>query len=89
MLDLDDLDDLWLKQQLSLVAKRLGIEKPGRVEGDVEKGWRMIGKVKQGKKQYIEKLKKNVEEAIKKSEKGSKEEMRVLELQYQYNVMTG
>ncbi len=50
MLDLDYLDDLWLKQQLSLVAKRLSIEKPGIVEGDVEKGWRMIGKVKQGKK---------------------------------------
>ena len=89
MLDLDDLDDLWLKQQLSLVAKRLSIEKPVRVESDVEKGWRMIGKVKQGKKQYIEKLKKKVEEALKKSEKGSKEEIGVLELQYQYSVMTG
>jgi hypothetical protein len=51
MLELDDIDDLWLKQQLRVVGKRLGIEVKERSrEGDVEKGWRMVGKVKQGKK---------------------------------------
>ena len=51
MLELDDIDDLWLNQQLRVVAKRLGIEVKERSrDGDVEKGWRMVAKVKQGKK---------------------------------------
>lgn len=51
MLELDEIDDLWLKQQLRVVAKRMGIEVKERSrEGDMEKGWRMVGKVKQGKK---------------------------------------
>ena len=90
MLELDDIDDLWLKQQVRDVAKRLGIEVKERSrEGDVEKGWRMVGKIKQGKKQYIDKLKKKVEEALKKCEKETKEELGLLELQYQYHVLSG
>ena len=60
----------------------MGIEKVEREEGAVEKGWRMVQKVKQGKKQYIDKLKKKVEEAIKKCVSGTKEELGLLELQY-------
>jgi hypothetical protein len=51
MVDLDDIDDLWHKQQLRVVAKRLGIEiKQKSRESAIDKGWRMVGKVKQGKK---------------------------------------
>ena len=67
MVELEEIDDLWTKQQLQVVAKRLGVEiKEKSRDGAIEKGWKMIEKVKQGKKQYVDQLKKKLEEELNK-----------------------
>lgn len=67
MVELEEIEDLWTKQQLQVVAKRLGVEiKEKSRDCAIEKGWKMIEKVKQGKKQYVDKLKKKLEEELNK-----------------------
>ena len=47
MVELEEIEDLWTKQQLQVVAKRLGVEiKEKSKDGAIEKGWKMIEKVK-------------------------------------------
>ncbi len=61
----------------------MGLQVKERTNNEmVLKGHKMVEKIREGKSQYIEKLKKKVEEAIKKTPSDSKDRLEILELLY-------
>ncbi len=78
-----EFDDLWIRGQLIKAGKQMGLQVKQRTANEmVLKGRKMVDKIREGKSQYIEKLKKKLEESLKKTPSDSKDRLEILELLY-------